>query len=109
MFREMMSLATSPKHPVGALLFHDLSRAFRDDEDYYINRRVLREANVDICTVEEGLLTEDDDSQLRFGFKSLLNSQSPRKTSRETRRGSSEPPGADTTSDRTSSGTKNTR
>ena len=86
-FREMMSLATSPKHPVGALLFHDLSRAFRDDEDYYINRRVFREANVDICTVEEGLLTEDDDSQLRFGFKSLLNSQSPRKTSRETRRG----------------------
>ena len=87
MFREMMSLATSPRHPVGALLFHDLSRAFRDDEDYYINRRILREANVDIHTVEEGLLTEDDDSQLRFGFKSLLNSQSPRKTSRETRRG----------------------
>ncbi len=86
-FREMMSLATSPRHPVGALLFHDLSRAFRDDEDYYINRRILREANVDIHTVEEGLLTEDDDSQLRFGFKSLLNSQSPRKTSRETRRG----------------------
>ena len=86
-FRDAMNLAMSPKHPARALLFHDLSRAFRDDEDFYINRRALREANVEICTVEEGHLTEDDASQLMFGFKSILNSQSPRKTSRETRRG----------------------
>ena len=87
MFRQMMSLAISPEHPVDAIFFNDLSRAFRDDEDFYINRRIFREANVEVFTCEEGHLTEDDDSQLRFGFKSLLNSQVPRKTARETRRG----------------------
>ena len=86
-FREMRTLAISRGHPVDALFFNDLSRAFRDDEDFYINRRLFREAGVEIYTYEEGHLTEDDDSQLRFGFKSLLNSQAPRKTSRETRRG----------------------
>ena len=86
-FQEMRSLATSPQRPVKAIFFNDLSRAFRDDEDFYINRRIFREAGVEIFTYEEGHLTEDDDSQLRFGFKSLLNSQVPRKTARETRRG----------------------
>ena len=86
-FQEMRSLAISLQHPVEAIFFNDLSRAFRDDEDFYINRRILREANVEIYTFEEGHLTEDDDSQLRFGFKSLMNSQVPRKTARETRRG----------------------
>ena len=86
-FQEMRSLAISPEHPVDAIFFNDLSRAFRDDEDFYINRRVFREAGVEIYTYEEGHLTEDDDSQLRFGFKSLVNSLVPRKTARETRRG----------------------
>ena len=86
-FQEMRSLATSPQRPVKAIFFNDLSRAFRDDEDFYINRRIFREAGVEIFTYEEGHLTEDDDSQLRFGFKSLMNSQVPRKTARETRRG----------------------
>ena len=86
-YQQMRKLAISPEHPADALFFNDLSRAFRDDEDFYINRRIFREAGVEIYTYEEGHLTEDDDSQLRFGFKSLLNSQVPRKTSRETRRG----------------------
>ena len=86
-FEEMRSLLLTPNHPVKTVIFNDLSRAFRDDEDFYINRRIFREAGVEIFTYEEGHLTEDDDSQLRFGFKSLMNSQVPRKTARETRRG----------------------
>ena len=86
-FMEMVSLAISPKCPAKAIFFNDLSRAFRNDEDFYMYRRMLREANVKIFSYEEGELKNDDQSQLMFGFKSLLNSQVPRKTARETRRG----------------------
>ena len=86
-FLEMVSLAISPNRPAEAIFFNDLSRAFRNDEDFYMYRRMLREANVKIFTYEEGELKNDDQSQLMFGFKSLLNSQVPRKTARETRRG----------------------
>ena len=40
-FLEMVSLAISPKHPAEAIFFHDLSRAFRNDEDFYNYRRML--------------------------------------------------------------------
>ena len=86
-FLEMVSRAISPKHPAEAIFFNDISRPFRNDEDYYHYRKILREANVKIFTYEEGELKYDDDSQLVFGFKSLMNSQVPRKTARETRRG----------------------
>ena len=86
-FLEMVSLAMSPNHPAEAIFFNDISRPFRNDEDFYHYRRMLREANVKIVTYEEGELKYDDDSQLVFGFKSLMNSQVPRKTARETRRG----------------------
>ena len=86
-FLEMVSLAISPNRPAEAIFFHDMARAFRNDEDFYMYRRMLREANVKIFTYEEGELKNDDQSQLMFGFKSLLNSQVPRKTARETRRG----------------------
>ena len=86
-FREMRSLATSPSHPVDAIFFNDISRGFRDEEDFYIHARLFRESSVEIFTHEEGQFTEDDASQLLFGFKTLMNSRVPRKTARETRRG----------------------
>ena len=86
-FLEMVSRAISPKHPAEAIFFNDISRPFRNDEDFYMYRKMLREANVKIFTYEEGELKYDDQSQLVFGFKSLMNSQVPRKTARETRRG----------------------
>ncbi len=55
-FLEMVSLAISPRHPEEAIFFHDLSRAFRNDEDFYNYRRMLREANVKIFTYEDGEL-----------------------------------------------------
>ena len=83
----MRSLITSPSHPVDAIFFNDISRAFRDEEDFYIHARLFRESSVEIFTHEEGQFTEDDASQLLFGFKTLMNSRVPRKTARETRRG----------------------
>ena len=86
-FQEMLALLLSPAHPVKILIANDLSRLFRDDEDFYVTRRFLREAGVELYTVKEGHLSVDTQSQLVFGINSMLNSQVPRDTAILTRNG----------------------